>query len=80
MVCTIYKSPLQQLEYSAQENANLKHSVDPPVPTPVADPEQTAGSEQIRVATIALHTEQEKARNLQEAHVSQRRILSFLAG
>ena len=55
-------------------------TVYPPVPTPVADPEQTADSEQVRVATIALHTEQEKARNLQEAHVSQRRTLSFLAG
>ena len=29
LVCTIYKSPLQQLEHSAQENANLKHSVSP---------------------------------------------------
>ena len=48
-------------------------TVSPPVPTTVADPEQTADSEQIRVATIALHTEQEKTRNLQEAQVSQRR-------
>ena len=31
-------------------------TVSPPVPTTVADPEQTADSEQIRVATIALHT------------------------
>ena len=54
-------------------------TVSPPVPTTVADPEQ-ADSEQIRVATIALHTEQEKTRNLQEAQVSQRRTLSFLAG
>ena len=37
-------------------------TVSPPVPTTVADPEQTADSEQIRVATIALHTEQEKTR------------------
>ena len=29
LVCTIYKSPLQQLEHSAQKNANLKHSVSP---------------------------------------------------
>ena len=40
--------------------------VSPPVPTTVADHEQTADSEQIRLATIALHTEQEKTRNLQE--------------
>ena len=56
-------------------------TVSPPVPTTVvADPEQTADSEQIRVATIALHTEQEKTRNFQEVQVSQRRTLSFLAG
>ena len=55
-------------------------TVSPPVPTTVADPEQTADSEQIRVATIALHTEQEKTRNLQEAQVSQRRTPSFIAG
>ena len=42
------------------------NTVSPPVPT--------------TVATIALHTEQEKIRNLQEAQVSQRRTLSFLAG
>ena len=53
-------------------------TVSPPVATTVADPEQMADSEQIRVATIALHT-QKKARNLQEAQVSQRRTLSFLA-
>ena len=36
-------------------------TVSPPVPTTVvADPEQTTDSEQIRMATIALHTEQEK--------------------
>ena len=29
LLCTVYKSPLQQLEHSAQENANLKHSVSP---------------------------------------------------
>ena len=28
-VCTISKSPLQQLEHSGQENANLEHSVSP---------------------------------------------------
>ena len=55
-------------------------TVSPPVPTTVADPEQRADSEQIRVVTIALHTEQEKTRNLQEAQVSRRRTLSFLAG
>ena len=49
------------------------------VPTTVADPKQWVDSEQIRVATITLHTEQEKTRNLQEAQVSQRRTLSFLA-
>ena len=54
--------------------------MSPPVPTTVADLEQTADSEQIRVATIALHTEQEKTRNLQEVQVSQRRTLLFLAG
>ena len=55
-------------------------TVSPTLPTTVADPEHTADSEQMRVATIALHTEQEKTRNLQEAQVSQRRTLSFLAG
>ena len=55
-------------------------TVSPPVPTTVADPGQTADSEQIRVATIALHTEQENTRNLQKAQVSQRRTLSFLPG
>ena len=44
-------------------------TVSPPVPTTVADPEQMADSEQIRVGTIALPTEQEKTRNLQEAQV-----------
>ena len=29
LVCTIYKSSLQQLEHSAQGNANLKHGVSP---------------------------------------------------
>ena len=29
LVCTIYKSPLQQLKYSDQENVNLKLSVSP---------------------------------------------------
>ena len=47
-------------------------TVSPSVPTIVADPKQSADSEQIRVATIALHTEQENTRNLQEAGVSQR--------
>ena len=37
------------------------------VPDTLADPEQTADSEKMRVATIALHTEQEKTRNLQKA-------------
>ena len=46
----------------------------------VADPRQLADSAQIRVATIALHAEQQNTRNLQEAHVSQRRTVSFLAG
>ena len=50
-------------------------TVSPPVPTTVADPERTADSEQIRVGTIALHTEQENTRNLEEAQVSQRRTL-----
>ena len=50
----------------------------PPVSTTIADPKRSADSEQIRVATIALHTEQEKTRNLQEAQVSQRRTLSSL--
>ena len=50
-------------------------TVSPPVLATVADPEQTADSEQIRVATIALHTEQENTQNLQEAQVSQRRTL-----
>ena len=57
-------------------------TVSPSVPTTVvADPEQSADSEQIRVATIALHIEQEKTRNLQEVQVSQRRtfILCGLA-
>ena len=45
-------------------------TVSPLVPTTVADPEHTADSKQIRVATIALHTEQEKTRNFQEAQVS----------
>ena len=46
-------------------------TVSPPLRTTVvADPEQTADSEQIRAATIALHTEQEKTKNLQEAQVS----------
>ena len=41
-------------------------TVSPPVSTTVvADPKRSADSEQIRVATIALHTEQEKTRNLQ---------------
>ena len=51
-------------------------TVSSPVSTTVADPKRSADSEQIRVATIALHTEQEKTRNLQEAQVSQRRTLS----
>ena len=55
-------------------------TVSPPVFTTVADPKRSADSEQIRVATIALHTEQEKTRDLQEARVSQRRILSFIVG
>ena len=55
-------------------------TVSPPLPTTVVDPEQTADSEQIRVATIALHTEMEKTRNLQKAQVSQRWTLSFLPG
>ena len=56
-------------------------TVSPPVPTTVvADPKRSADSEQIRVATIALHTEQENTRNLQEAQVYQRRTLSFLVG
>ena len=42
------------------------------MPTTVADPRQSADSAQIRVATIALHTEQANTRNLQEAHVSKR--------
>ena len=58
----------------------MSSTVSPPVPTTVADPKQSADSEQIRVATIVLHTDQEKTRNLQEAQVSQRRTLSFLAG
>ena len=29
LACTLYKSSLQQLEHSAQENANPKHSVSP---------------------------------------------------
>ena len=29
LVCTIYKSPLEQLEHSAQENSNLKYSASP---------------------------------------------------
>ena len=45
-------------------------TVSPPVSTTVADPKRSADSEQIRVATIALHTEQEKPRNLQEARRS----------
>ena len=56
-------------------------TVFPPVPTTVvADLKQSEDSEQIRVATIAFHTEEEKTRNLQEAQVSQRRTLSFLEG
>ena len=55
-------------------------TVSPPEPTTVVDPEQTADSEKIRGATIALQTEQETTRNLQEAQVSQRRTFSFLAG
>ena len=55
-------------------------TVSPPVSTTVADPKRSADSEQIRVATIALHTEQEKTRNLQEAQVSQRQTLSSLVG
>ena len=55
-------------------------TVLPPVPTTVVDPKQSADSKQIRVVTIALHTEQENTRNLQEVQVSQRRTLSFLAG
>ena len=35
-------------------------TVSPPVPTTVADPEQTADSEQIRVATIAHSTQSRK--------------------
>ena len=35
-------------------------TVSPPVSTTVADPKRSADSEQIRVATIALHTEQER--------------------
>ena len=53
-------------------------TVSPPVSTTVADPKRSADLEQIRVATIALHTEQEKTRNLQEAQVSQRRTLHSL--
>ena len=41
-------------------------TVSPPVPTTVADPEQTADSELIRVATIALHIEKEKTQTLQK--------------
>ena len=55
-------------------------TVSPPVPTTVADPKQSTDLEQIRVATIALHTEKKNRRNLQEVQVSQRRTLSFLAG
>ena len=69
---------------SAQENVNLKHRDS--VPTTeiiifVADPRQSADSAQVRMATIALHTEQENTRNLQEAYVFQRRrTRSFLVG
>ena len=52
--------------------------VSPPVSTTVADPKRSADSEQIRVATIALHTEQEKTRNLQEAEVSNGEHFHFL--
>ena len=50
------------------------------MPTTVADPKQSADSEKIQVATIALHTEQENTRNLQEVDVYQRRKVSSLAG
>ena len=46
------------------------------MPTTVADPTQSADSAQIRVATIALHTEHENTRNIQEARVSQWRTFS----
>ena len=49
------------------------------VPATVADPRQWHDSEQIRVATIALDTEHENTRNLQEVGVSQRRTCSYLA-
>ena len=39
--------------------ARTSSTVSPPVSTTVADPKRSADSEQIRVATIALHTEQE---------------------
>ena len=56
----------------------ISSTISPPVSTTVADPKRSADSEQIRVATIALHTEQEKTRNLQEAQVFQRQTISFI--
>ena len=41
-----------------------------PMPNTVVDPRQRADSAQIRVVTIALHTEQENTRNLHKAHIS----------
>ena len=59
-----------------KENVNLKNRVSPDAYHTLADPTQSADSAQVRVTTIALHTKHEKTRNIQEAHVSQRRIFS----
>ena len=50
------------------------------MPATVTDPRQSHDSAQIRVATIALHTEHENTRNLQEVRVSQRRTLFISCG
>ena len=59
-------------------------TVSPPVPTTVADPEQTANSEQIRVATIALKQRRKmpeifrKPRSLNGEHVYCLRVSHLL--
>ena len=70
---TAARPVLEQRQLCSGEREPQAQCLPRYLPLYVADSEQKADSEQIRVATIALHTEQEKTRNLQDAQVSHRR-------
>ena len=57
----MYKSLVVYLELSAKKNANLKHRVSTGA-YHCSGPRHLADSAQVRMATIALHTEHEKTR------------------